>query len=190
MINKIGNIDVLINNAAIDATPKSKNKFLKPVEKFDVDIWDKVMSVNLKGVFLCCKVFGAAMARKRGGSIINISSIYGILSPDQRIYNNMNSKKKFIKPISYSVSKSGIINMTRYLATYWAKKNIRVNNLIMGGVLNNQPKNFVSKYCKKVPMNRMAKKDEYNYAIFFLASEMSSYMTGSNLTIDGGWSAW
>jgi NAD(P)-dependent dehydrogenase (short-subunit alcohol dehydrogenase family) len=189
-IKKLGGVDVLINNAAIDATPKSKKIFLKPFEKFDVNIWDKVMDVNLKGVFLCCKIFGAAMTKKGGGSIVNVSSIYGILSPDQRIYEGIYSNKKFIKPITYSVSKAGVINMSRYLATYWAKNKIRVNNLILGGVYNNQPKKFVSKYCKKVPMGRMANKDEYNYALFFLASDMSSYMTGSDLVIDGGWSAW
>ena len=102
----------------------------------------------------------------------------------------MLKNKKFVKPITYSVSKSGILNMTRYLATYWAKKNIRVNNLILGGVKNNQPKKFMNNYCNRVPMNRMAKKDEYNYAVFFLASDMSSYMTGSDLVIDGGWSSW
>ena len=188
-IKKKGTVDVLINNAAIDATPKSRQKYIEPFEKFKTNVWDEVMNVNLKGVFLCCKIFGSYMAKNRGGSIINISSTYGILSPDQRIYEGIN-KKKFVKPITYSVSKSGIINMTRYLATYWATKKVRVNNLILGGVENNQPKKFIKNYCNKVPLGRMANKKEYNYSIFFLASEMSSYMTGSNLIVDGGWSAW
>jgi NAD(P)-dependent dehydrogenase (short-subunit alcohol dehydrogenase family) len=190
IVNKYGGVDVLVNNAAIDANPKSKKKYLKSVENFDNNVWDEVMDINLKGVFLCCKIFGTSMSKKKGGSIINVSSIYGVLSPDQRIYSNVFKNKKFIKPITYSVSKSGIINMTKYLATYWSKKNIRVNNLILGGVYNYQPKKFVNKYCQRTPMNRMAKKDEYNHAIFFLASDMSSYMTGSDLVIDGGWSAW
>lgn len=128
------------------------------------------------------------MASKKSGSIINISSVYGILSPDQRIYEYKG--KPFFKPVDYSVSKSGIINLTRYLATYWAKKNVRVNTLTLAGVFNNQDEQFLRNYCAKVPLGRMARFDEYNAAVLFLASDASSYMTGSNIIIDGGFSAW
>ena len=128
------------------------------------------------------------MAKNRGGSIINIASIYGILSPDQRIYEY--KSPPFFKPIAYCASKAGVLNVTRYLATYWAKNNIRVNTLILGGVFNYQDGNFLENYCSKVPLGRMAQQDEYNGAMVFLASDASSYMTGSQIIIDGGFSAW
>ena len=128
------------------------------------------------------------MANTGGGSIINISSVYGMLSPDQRIYEY--KEKPFNKPITYSVSKSGIFNLTKYLATYWAKKNVRVNTMTLGGVFNNQDETFLKNYSHKVPLGRMANENEYTGAILFLASDASSYMTGSNLVIDGGYSCW
>lgn len=172
---------ILINNAAIDFPPGGGRETF---ENYPLDKWNKVLGVNLTGMLICCQVIGGIMAKNRRGSIINISSTYGLLSPDQRIYKN------FIKPVSYSVSKSGVLNLTRYLATYWGEKKVRVNTLSPGGVFNNQEKMFVKKYCQKTPMGRMARKDEYNGAILFLASDASSYLTGANLIIDGGWTAW
>lgn len=187
----IGRPHILVNNAAIDAPPNAADQAAGPFEEYPESSWDRVMDVNLKGVFLCCQVFGGDMARAGGGSIINIASIYGILSPDQRIYAyRAESGRPFFKPVAYSVSKSGILNLTRYLATYWASRNVRVNTLTLGGVFNNQDEAFVKSYCHKVPMGRLARADEYNGAILFLASDASSYMTGSNLIIDGGFSAW
>jgi len=178
---KWGVPEILINNAAIDFPPqKSGEKF----ETYSSRIWQEVLDVNVTGVFFCCQIFGGAMAKTKKGSIINISSTYGVLSPNQNIYTN------FIKPASYGVSKSGVLNLTKYLATYWAKDGVRVNSLSLGGVFNDQPKDFVKKYSKLTPLGRMARKEEYNGAILFLASEASSYMTGSNLIIDGGWTAW
>ena len=130
------------------------------------------------------------MQKNKEGSIINIGSIYGMVSPDQRIYLKKDSEKKFRKPIAYCVSKSAVYNMTRYLATYFASDGVRVNVLTFGGVFNNQDAEFVKNYCQKVPLNRMAKRDEYNGAVLFLASNASSYMTGSNLVIDGGFTTW
>lgn len=180
----------LINNAAIDSPPGSgylENDFF---ENYSEEIWDKVMEVNLKGVFLTCQVFGSAMAKNKSGSIINISSIYGLVSPDQSIYQYKRDRGEvFYKPISYSASKSGVLNLTRYLATYWARSGVRVNSLTLGGVLNNQEQAFLDSYCSRVPIGRMALEDEYNGAIIFLSSKASSYMTGSNLIIDGGWTA-
>ena len=180
---------VLINNAALDFSPDAKNDFIKPFEKYSNDAWKKTMSVNVDGVYLCCKIIGSKMAKLKRGSIINVSSIYGIISPDPKIYENKNKKKKFIKPIPYSVSKSAIINLTKYLAVYWAKKNVRVNNLILGGMKNKQNKTFIRNYSNRVPFGRMAKINEYNGPILFLSSNLSSYMTGSNLVVDGGWTS-
>ena len=147
------------------------------------------MEVNLKSIFLCCQVFGGLMVENNiAGSIINISSHYGVISPDQRIYDYR--KDDFNKPISYSTSKSGILNLTRYLSTYWGGNNIRVNTLTLGGVEDNQDKEFITNYSKKVPLGRMANEKEYFGAIQFLISSASSYMTGANLVLDGGWTAW
>lgn len=188
IIKKFGVPDVLVNNAAIDAPPNADQANTGPFEEYPEAAWDSMMDVNLKGTFLCCQVIGGRMAANTGGSIINISSIYGILSPDQRIYEY--KEKPFFKPIAYSVTKSGVLNMTRYLATYWAKKKVRVNTLTLAGVFNSQDENFLRNYTVKIPLGRMAKADDYNGALIFLASGASSYMTGGNLVIDGGFSAW
>lgn len=181
----------LINNAAIDSPPDAPPEDNGAFETFSEQSWDKVMAVNVKGVFLCCQVIGGAMAQAGRGSIINIASIYGIVSPDQRIYEyRRQNGAEFYKPVAYSVSKSAILNLTRYLATYWAGKNIRANTLTFAGVFNRQDPRFLESYCAKVPLGRMANEDEYNGAVIYLLSDASSYMTGSNLVIDGGFTAW
>ena len=130
------------------------------------------------------------MSKNKKGSIINVSSIYGIVSPDQSIYDYKRKNGEiFFKPIAYSVSKSGLINMTKYLAVYWAKKNVRVNCLILAGVENNQDLEFKKSYCKRIPIGRMANQNEYNGAMIFLASNASSYVTVSHIVIDGGWTS-
>lgn len=172
----------LINNAALDYPPADSSECFEDCSEVT---WNKVMDVNVKGPFLCCQVFGKELAKAGRGSIINVSSIYGIVSPDQRIY-----KEGFHKPIAYSASKSALLNMTRYLATYWASSGVRVNTLTLGGVFNNQDKDFVAAYSHRVPMGRMAQETEYSGAVVFLVSDASSYMTGSNLVIDGGLTAW
>ncbi|MEW6748385.1 MAG: SDR family oxidoreductase [Candidatus Micrarchaeota archaeon] len=183
---------ILVNSAAIDAPPDYSNPIKSGLLESDEAErrFDKVMEVNVKGTLLCSQIIGNEMARSGRGSIINISSIYGEGSPDQRIYIKNDPSKSFIKPISYCVSKGAIPNMSRYLAAYWAGKGVRVNTLTFGGVFNNQDSEFVEKYCAKVPLGRMARKDEYNGALLFLASDASSYMTGSNMVIDGGYTAW
>lgn len=183
--------EVLINNAALDSPPNSPAAENGPFEMYPETSWEMVMDVNLKGMFICCQVIGGAMAEAGRGSIINISSIYGLVSPDQRIYEyRRRAGAPFFKPVAYSVSKSGVLNLTRYLSTYWADRGVRVNTLTFAGVFNQQDQEFLRNYTPRVPLGRMAREDEYNGAVIFLASEASSYMTGSNLVIDGGWTAW
>lgn len=187
---RLGFPTVLINNAALDSPPSSPPEENGPFEEYPESSWDKVVDVNLKGVYLCCQVFGAAMAKEKKGSIINVASIYGMVSPDQGIYQYRRDRGEvFYKPVAYSASKSGIYNLTRYLASYWGRDGVRVNSLTIAGVFNNQDQEFLDNYCERIPIGRMANPDEYNGSMLFLASQSSSYMTGANLVIDGGWTA-
>ena len=175
-------IDVLINNAAIDYPPsKTKTNSLE-LETFPNTLWDKDISVSLKGSYLCTKVFGSYMSKFKNGIIINVSSDLGIIAPDQRIYK----KSGFVKPVTYSVVKHGIIGLTKYTASYWGEKNIRCNAIAPGGIYNKQDFSFVKKINQLIPLGRMAKKNEYNGLILFLCSDLSSYMTGSIIVADGG----
>lgn len=186
-----GVADILINNAALDFPPDAPASEVGPFESYPESSFEKVMDVNVKGTVLCCQVFGKEMAENDGGSIINISSIYGILSPCQDIYDyRRTAGEEFYKPVAYSVSKSAILNLTRYLATYWAKSRVRVNTLTLAGVFNDQPKDFLDAYLSRMPVGRMADAEEFIGPVILLASDASSYMTGSNLVVDGGWSAW
>ena len=190
IVQKIGTPTVIINNAAIDSPPSAPLEENGPFEDYPEASWDKVIDVNLKGVYLCCQVFGSAMAKAGRGSIINISSIYGLVSPDQNLYDYRRARGEvFYKPVAYSASKSGVLNLTRYLAVYWAKNGVRVNSLTIAGVFDNQEHEFLHAYCDRIPIGRMASSDEYNGSIIFLASKASLYMTGANLIIDGGWTA-
>jgi len=181
----------LINNAGLDSPPDSAPDENCAFESYSEKTFDRVMDVNVKGVFLCSQVFGAAMARVGAGSIVNISSIYGMVSPDQRIYDyRRKTGAAFVKPVAYSVSKSALMNLTRYLATYWASQGVRVNTLTLAGVEAGQDSEFVKGYTARMPIGRLARADEYNGAVVFLCSDASAYMTGANLVIDGGWTAW
>lgn len=181
----------LVNAAALDAPPNAPAGENGPFESYPESSWDRVMDVNVKGTLLCCQTIGGEMAAAGRGSIVNISSIYGLVSPDQRLYEyRRNAGETFFKPVAYSASKSALLNLTRYMATYWAPNNVRVNTVTFGGVFNGQDQRFLDAYSSKVPLGRMARADEYNGAIVFLLSDASSYMTGSNLVIDGGWTAW
>ena len=181
----------LVNNAAIDAPPNASAKDNGPFESYPDTSWDRTMQVNVKGVFLCCQVVGGRMAEAGRGSIVNICSIYGMVSPDQRIYDyRRRAGAPFYKPADYSASKSALLSLTRYLATYWAHKNVRVNSLTFSGVFNNQDEEFLKAYSTHVPLGRMAREEECVGPLIFLISNASSYMTGSNLVVDGGWTAW
>lgn len=186
--------DVLVNNAGIDTQPSAPPEVSGPFEEFPEEVFREVVETNLTGTFLMTQAVGARMIKAgKEGSIINIGSIYGMVSPVQDIYAYKAEKTgiPFIKPVAYSAAKSGIYNLTRYCATYWGKKGIRVNTFTPSGVWREtQDAEFQKNYCARMPMGRMAQADEYNGAIIFLASKASKYMTGSNLIMDGGWTAW
>jgi len=182
---------LLVNNAALDSPPDAPPEEVGPFESYPESSFDAVMDVNVKGVLLCCQVIGGHMAEAGRGSIVNVSSIYGLLSPQQDVYEfRRGGGETFFKPVAYSVSKSALLNLTRYLATYWAKSGVRVNTLTLGGIFAEQPKEFLDAYGARVPLGRMANPEEALGAVVFLASEASSYVTGANLVVDGGWSAW
>jgi len=182
---------LLVNNAGLDSPPDAPAEEVGPFESYPESSFDTVMDVNVQGTFLCCQAIGGAMAREGRGSIVNVSSIYGLLSPVQDLYAFRRAEgETFVKPVAYSVSKSAILNLTRYLATYWAKAGVRVNTLTLAGVWNDQPQDFLDAYIARVPIGRMLEAPEALGAVVFLASEASSYVTGANVVVDGGWSAW
>ena len=189
-----GTPDVLVNNAGIDTQPSAPPEVSGPFENFPEEVFREVVEVNLVGTFLACQAVGARMkAAGKSGSIINIGSIYGMLSPIQDIYAYKKEMTgvPFIKPVAYSAAKSGIYNLTRNLATYWGKDGIRVNTLTPAGVWRDtQDEIFQGNFCARMPMGRMSREHEYNGSLIFLASDASSFMTGSNLVVDGGWTAW
>ena len=183
---------VLVNAAALDSPPDAPAEEAGPFESYPRASFDEVMAVNVKGTFLRLPGRSARRWRRQGrGSIVNISSIYGMLSPVQELYDfRRRDGETFFKPVAYSVSKSALYNLTRYLATYWAKSGVRVNTLTLAGVANEQPQEFVEAYTARMPLGRMADVGEVVGPVVFLASDASSYVTGANLVVDGGWSAW
>jgi NAD(P)-dependent dehydrogenase (short-subunit alcohol dehydrogenase family) len=193
ILDTIGRIDILINNAANDPKVRAgKNVAWSRFENYSMNRWCKDIAVGLTGAFLCSQAIGSFMAEQNGGVILNIASDLSIISPDQRLYikEGLKDKEQSVKPVTYSVVKHGIIGLTRYLATYWADKNIRINSISPGGVYTDQPDEFVKKLTNLIPFGRMANLDEYKAAIVFLCSDASSYMTGANLVIDGGRTCW
>jgi NAD(P)-dependent dehydrogenase (short-subunit alcohol dehydrogenase family) len=194
-LKKFGRIDILINNAALTVKGGglSAKEYFAPFEEYPLDLWEKALQVNLTGAFLCCQSVGKVMVTQKTGVILNIASDVGNISPDHRIYEgavNPHTLEPFNTPIAYATTKAGIINFTRYLATYWAEKGIRVNCISPGGVYADHDPKFVSQLASRIPLGRMAHADEYRGAILFLVSDASSYMTGANLIVDGGRTAW
>ncbi len=188
-------INILINNAALNPKVEKDNgdNNLTRFESFDIENWNLELAVGLTGAFLCSQVFGSDMAKKRkGGCILNIASDLSVISPDQRIYmkSELEGKDQPVKPVTYSVIKTGLIGLTRYLATYWIGSNIRCNALSPGGIYTSQPDDFIIKLSNLIPLGRMARKEEYRAAVQFLCSDASSYMNGHNLIMDGGRSVW
>lgn len=188
-------VDILINNAAMN--PKVEKESIVNdggrLESFPLENWNAEIAIGLTGAFLCSQIFGSAMAKSnKEGIILNIASDLSVIAPDQRIYKNnlLNEFEQPVKPVTYSVIKSGLVGLTKYLATYWLGKNIRCNSISPGGVFNNQSDEFVKKLSSLIPLGRMAYKDEYRSAIQFLCSDASSYLNGHNLVMDGGRSIW
>lgn len=191
----LGRVDILINNAANN--PKVEGDVClggasNRLERFSLERWNADVAVGLTGAFLCAQSLGAVMVERGGGVIVNVASDLALIAPDQRIYRDASTSTGDapVKPISYSAIKAGLIGLTRYLATYWADSNIRVNAICPGGIANGQDEAFVSRLTNLIPMGRMASADEYQAAIVFLCSDASSYMTGASLVIDGGRTAW
>ena len=187
-----GSVDVLINSAALDPKFDSANvstQDFNDFETYSLNSWKKALDVNLTGMFLASQAAVLPMLEQGRGVIVNISSMYGLVGPDQRLYEQPDGTRQF-KPVYYSVTKAGVLGFTRYLATYYAGKNIRVNALTPGGVFNDHDALFTEQYSTRTVLGRMANLDEMNAAMLFLCSDASSYMTGSNLVVDGGWTAW
>jgi NAD(P)-dependent dehydrogenase (short-subunit alcohol dehydrogenase family) len=190
IVAKFGRIDILINNAANN--PKVEDQ--KPgqpwsrLENFPLETWNADIAVGLTGAFLCSRIFGQEMVKRNAGVILNVASDLGVIAPDQRLYRKegVPEDQQAVKPVTYSVVKTALIGLTRYLSTYWTANNIRVNAISPGGVFAGQPDEFTARLHQLIPMGRMANKDEYQGAILFLCSDASSYMTGQNLIIDGG----
>jgi NAD(P)-dependent dehydrogenase (short-subunit alcohol dehydrogenase family) len=193
VLAKYGRIDILINNAANNPKQEAQQAVeWSRLESFTKKQWDADLAVGLTGAFLCSQVFGSEMAKRNAGVILNVASDLALIGPDQRIYRKpgLSEDSQPVKPVTYPVVKSALIGLTRYLATYWASRNVRVNALSPGGVFQSQPEDFVAKLTHLIPMGRMAHVDEYQGAVLFLCSDASSYMTGTNLVIDGGRTCW
>lgn len=185
VMKEFGHVDVLINNAAFTNQSRSA-KFAAPFTDFPLEDWNQILNVNLTGSFLGCQVIGKQMLEQGKGSIINFASLYGVVSPNHKMYPGTGINQ----PVAYSVSKSGVIALTRYLAGLWGGKGIRTNCITPGGVYNNHNELFVERFSNLNPMGRMEKKEELRGAIVYLASDASTYCNGHNLVVDGGWTIW
>lgn len=194
IIEIYGKIDGLVNNAANNPkVEESSGKDFSRLENFSLDIWDKDIAVGLTGSFLCSKHYGYHISKNpNGGSIVNISSDLGLMGPDQRLYADpeLPEELQAVKPVTYSVVKTGIIGLTRYLATYWAQKNVRCNAMCPGGVENSQPENFLREVSARIPMNRLAHANEYQGTLIWMLSDASSYLNGAIVPVEGGRAAW
>ncbi len=190
VVDVFGGIDILHNNAA--AKSDDLDAFFAPFEDYTLEQWRQIMAVNLDGIFLVAQAVGKQMVKQgRGGSIIQTSSIYGLMGPDQRIYEgSFYMNRQINTPAVYSASKAGIIGLTKYLATYWADKGIRVNAIAPGGTESGQNDEFMRRYSARIPMGRMAKAQEIVGALLYLASDASGYVTGQTIAVDGGLAAW
>jgi NAD(P)-dependent dehydrogenase (short-subunit alcohol dehydrogenase family) len=194
LIEQYGKIDGLVNNAANNPkVEESSEKNFSRLENFSLDVWNQDVAVGLTGAFLCAKHYGYQISKNpEGGSIVNISSDLGLIAPDQRLYTikGLLEEQQPVKPVTYSVVKTGLIGLTRYLATYWADKNIRCNAMCLGGVANGQPENFIREVSSRIPINRLANVNEYQGTLLWMLSDASSYLNGAIIPIDGGRTVW
>jgi NAD(P)-dependent dehydrogenase (short-subunit alcohol dehydrogenase family) len=193
ILSGLGRLDILVNNAANNPKVEAGvDPAWSRFERFPREAWDADLAVGLTGAFLCSQVFGTVLAEQGRGVIVNVASDLAVIAPDQRLYRvpGRAEDEQPVKPVSYSVVKTALVGLTRYLATYWADRGVRVNAISPGGVYAGQPEEFVSRLATRIPMGRMARSDEYVGAMVFLCSDASSYMTGVNLVVDGGRSVW
>ena len=184
-VEQFGSIEILVNNAGFTNQSKSAN-FDNSFEDFPLEDWNAIMGVNLTGTFLGCQVAGKYMLKQAKGSIINLASLYGVVSPNHNIYPGTGISQ----PVAYSVSKHGVIGLTKYIATLWASKGVRVNSLTPGGIFNGHKGIFLERFQQLNPIGRMSDKTELRGAVVYLASDASSHVVGHNLVVDGGWTAW
>ena len=192
VLDRFGRVDILVNNAANNPKVEAPGESFSRLEHFSIEKWNADLAVGLTGAFLCSKIIGGALASSGRGVVINISSEYGLLAPDQRLYlqPGLDAERQPVKPVSYTVVKAGLHGLTLYLSTYWAHAGVRVNTITLGGVENHQAPDFVARAAARVPLGRMAYPHEFQGALVYLCSDAASFVTGANLVVDGGKSSW
>ena len=192
VLHRFGRVDILVNNAANNPKVEAPGESFSRLERFALEQWNADVAVGLTGAFLCSKVIGGALAANRRGVVINISSEYGLIGPDQRLYYQagVDDDRQPVKPVTYTVVKAGLHGLTLYLSTYWAQAGVRVNTITLGGVANDQAPEFLARAASRIPLGRMARPHEFQGALVYLCSDAASFVTGANLVVDGGKTAW
>ncbi len=192
VLARLGRVDILVNNAANNPKVETPGQAFSRLERFPTDQWNADLAVGLTGPFLCARIIGGALAKQKRGVIVNISSEYGVIAPDQRLYRKegLPADEQPVKPVTYSVVKAGLHGLTLYLATYWADAGVRVNTISLGGVESGQPAEFLERAASRIPMGRMAQPHDFQGALVYLCSDAAAFVTGANLVVDGGKTIW